>query len=293
MKWLKMLPAILWLSLLVWTAGRIDWAAFRIALAEVPVMSAIGVLIACWLATAFQSLRFYFLYPGGLSALRHIGLNFALQTGNILLPMRSGELLRPFYMKRWNDALSLKGLAGWSIVDKVAEVIAIVPLVIAACAVFSDDPRFHLVAPWAWPIAAVLGCVALLALFKVRGEWLTLVAMPAQHRHSLTRVIPSLLCSFTGWLLNLALFYFIVPDLRLALALLVAVNLAAAIPALPAGIGAFEAAFVWIGRMAGMPNEHALALAMVVHVLQIIGTLTIGLPVLSAWGWPERMEASS
>jgi uncharacterized membrane protein YbhN (UPF0104 family) len=263
------------------------------ALAQVPVTAAIGVLIACWLATTFQALRFYFLYSGGLSALRHIGLNFALQTGNIQLPMRSGELLRPFYMKRWNGALSLKVLAGWSIVDKVAEVMAIVPLVVAACAVFSDDPRFHVLSRWAWPIAGVLGCIGLLLLFKLRAEFATLVATPTGGARFLTRVSLSLLCSFTGWLLNLAMFYFIVHDLRLALALIVAVNLAVAIPGLPAGLGAFEAAFVWVGRMGGLPREHALALALVVHVLQIIGTLSIGLPILSAWGWPERLEGLS
>lgn len=293
MKWLKRLPAIMWLALLAWAATRIDWGAFRIALAQVPVMAGIGVLIACWLATVFQSLRFYFLYSGGLSALRHIGLNFALQAGNILLPMRSGELLRPFYMKRWNGALSLKVLAGWSVADKVAEVIAIVPLVVAACAVFSDDPRFHVLSRWAWPVAGVLGCIGLLVLFKVRTKFATLVATPTGAARSVRHVALAVICSFVGWLLNLAMFYFIVPDLRLALALLVAVNLAAAIPGLPAGLGAFEAAFVWVGRMGGLPREHALALALVVHVVQIIGTLTIGIPILSVWGWPERLEVLS
>jgi uncharacterized membrane protein YbhN (UPF0104 family) len=196
-------------------------------------------------------------------------------------------------MKRWNRTLSLKVLAGWSVADKVAEVMAMVPLVLAACAVFSDDPRFHVLSRWAWPVAGVLGCIGLLVLFKVRTEFATLVATPTGGAFSLRRVPLSLLCSFVGWLLNLAMFYFMVPDIRLALALLVAVNLAVAIPALPAGLGAFEAAFVWVGRMGGLPREHALALALVVHVLQIIGTLSIGLPVLSVWGWPDRLEASS
>ena len=291
MKWLKTLPAVMWLALLAWAAMRIDWGAFRLALAHVLVRAGIGILLACWLATAFQALRFYFLYSGGLSAVRHIGLNFALQTGNILLPMRSGELLRPFYMKRWNGALSLKVLAGWSVADKVAEVIAIVPLVLVACAVFSDDPRFHVLSRWAWPVAGVLGCIGVLLWFKVRTEFATLVATPTDG--ALSRVPLSLLCSFIGWLLNLAMFYFIVPDIRLALALLVAVNVGAAIPALPAGLGAFEVAFVWVGRMGGLPREHALALALVVHVLQIVGTLSIGLPILSVWGWPERVETLS
>lgn len=293
MKWLKKLPALMWLALLAWAATQIDWSAFRIALRQVPFMAGIGVLVACWLATALQSLRFYFLYSAGLSAMRHIGLNFALQTGNILLPMRSGELLRPFYMKRWNGELSLKVLAGWSVVDKVAEVIAIVPLVVAACAVFSDDPRFHILARWAWPMAAVLGFIGSLLLFKMRTRYASLVAAPTGGERSVTRFSLSLLCSFAGWLLNLAMFYFIVPDLRLALALVVAINLAVAIPALPAGFGAFEAAFIWVGRMGGLPKEHALALALVVHVLQIVGTLSIGIPILSVWGWPERLESLS
>jgi uncharacterized membrane protein YbhN (UPF0104 family) len=207
--------------------------------------------------------------------------------------MRSGELLRPFYMKRWNDTLSLKVLAGWSVADKVAEVMAIVPLVLAACVVFSDDPRFHVIARWTWPSAALLACIGVLVLFKVRTRFAALIATPSGGAGSVTRVALSLLCSFIGWLLNLAIFYFIVPDIRLALALIVAVNLAAAIPALPGGLGAFEAAFIWVARIGGLPGEHALALALVVHVLQIVGTLSIGLPILSVWGWPERIEGLS
>lgn len=271
----RLVPTVIWIALLYWAARHIAWVPFLDALRQVPVSAALGVLAACWLATAFQALRFYFLYPGGLSPLRHVALNFALQTGNILLPVRSGELLRPFYMKRWNPALPVTDLVRWSVADKFAELIAIVPLVLLACDVFANDPRFGVISAWAWPAAGVIVAIGLpLMLFK--GPPLG------------GRLLLSIGCSFVGWLLNLAIFYFMAGDIRLALELLVMVNLATAIPGLPAGLGAFEAAFVWVERLRGVPQEQALALALVTHTVQILGTLVIGLPILTAWGWPEQ-----
>jgi uncharacterized membrane protein YbhN (UPF0104 family) len=274
MRWLRWLPALVWIALLYWAIQQMAWEPFREALAHVTVWSVVGVFVACVLATGFQALRFYFLYPGGLTPARHIALNFALQTGNILLPMRAGELLRPFYMKRWNPALPVKELVSWSVADKFAEVIAIVPLVLVACAAFANDPRFGVISTWAWPAAGVIVAIALL-LMGIKGPAIS------------GRLLLAVGCSLIGWLLNLAIFYFMAGDIRMALELLVAVNLAAAIPALPAGLVAFEAAFVWVGQMRGMPQEQALALALVTQMVQIVATLAIGLPILSLWGWPD------
>lgn len=284
----RTLPALLWIALLVWTARRIEWGPVWQAFTHVPLMPMIGMLAASWLATVFQALRFYFLYPAGFGPVRHIALNFALQAGNVLLPVRSGELLRPFYMKRWNPALPLRELLAWSVVDKVAEVIAILPLVLAACQVFASDPRFLVLSRWAWPAAGVLvGSGLLLIVVRWRRGIGQASFGASGTRPALQRVVLSISCAFIGWLFNLSIFFLLIPDLRLALALLVGVNLAAAIPALPAGLGAFEAAFVWVGLMGGLPQEQALALALVAHIVQIIGTVTIGLPILSTWGWTE------
>jgi uncharacterized membrane protein YbhN (UPF0104 family) len=248
----------------------------------------IGVLFACWMATVFQALRFYFLYPGGLGPVRHVALNFALQAGNVLLPMRSGELVRPFYMKRWNRTLPVKELLTWSVVDKIAEVIAIVPLALAACVVFANDPRFSLLSRWVWPVAGAIGAIAVVVFVvqKRRGVGAPVVTAVGT-RLGVGGALLSVASSLIGWTFNLWIFYLVVMDMRLALALLVAVNLAAAIPGLPAGLGAFEAAFVWVGRLGGLSSEQALALALVSHIAQIVGTLVIGVPILMIWGWPE------
>ena len=285
--WMRRWPAVVWIALLIWVVRRIEWGPVWQAFAQVPVTILLAVFIASWLATVFQALRFYFLYPGGLGPVRHVALNFALQAGNVLLPMRSGELLRPFYMKRWNHGLPLRGLVAWSLIDKIAELIAILPLVLAACQVFASDPRFSVLSRWAWPTAAVviLGGAAMLLVQWRRGAGAS--AFNTAGDRSLARAaLLSIACSLVGWLFNLWIFYLVVPDLRLALALLVGVNIAAAIPALPAGLGAFEAAFVWVGHMAGVPPAQALALALVAHIVQIVATLSLGVPTLVLWGWP-------
>jgi len=286
--WRTRWPALVWMALLVWAASRIEWGPVWQDFARVPSGAVIGMFVAALLATVFQALRFYFLYPGGLSPMRHIGLIFALQAGNVLLPMRSGELLRPFYMKRWNTALPVKELVAWSVVDKVAEVIAILPLVLAACQVFASDSRFGLLSRWAWPTAgAAVAIGAAVIILKWRRDVDATVSGSAVAHLTVRRALFSIASSLVAWLFNLCIFYVVVHDMRLALALLIGVNVASAIPGLPAGLGAFEAAFVWVGHMGGLPQEQALALALVSHIVQIVGTLAFGVPILMIWGWPE------
>lgn len=278
--------SVVWIALLAWAATRIEWGPVGDALHVVSWGTLVALIVACWLATVFQALRFYYLYPGELGPVRHVALNFALQAGNVLLPARTGELLRPFFMKRWNPALPVKDLAVWSVIDKVVEVIAILPLVLAADEVLVTDPHFAVISAWVWPITMVLVATGIVVLVVGwRRGW----RAPVGASTSLTprRAVLSIACSLLGWLFNLWIFYLVVPSLTLSLALLVAVNLASAIPGLPAGFGAFEASFVWVGRMAGMSTEQALALALISHVLQIVGTLVIGVPILARWGWPR------
>lgn len=281
--------SLAWIALLVWAATRIEWNAVATALHHVSCGAVVGLLVACWLATIFQALRFYYLYPGGLGPMRHIALNFAVQAGNVLLPARTGEVLRPFYMKRWNPVVPVKELVVWSVIDKMVEVIAILPLVLAADAALETDPKFALISRWAWPLTALVVAVgiSLIAIYWRRG-WRASV----QAGRSLTarNALLSIACSLMGWIFNLWIFYLVVPSVSLSLALLVGVNLASAILGLPAGFGAFEASFIWVGHMGGMSTEQALALALISHVLQIIGTLAVGVPMLARWGWPRAQQ---
>src|SRR3569832_938696 len=88
----RWLPNLIGIALLAWFLRGFDIEGFRAALLRFPATAVL--LIAGWalVSSAAQGVRFYLVAPTGLSLWRHIGLSFALLTGNILLPLRSGEI---------------------------------------------------------------------------------------------------------------------------------------------------------------------------------------------------------
>lgn len=284
----RVLPVIAWTLLLLWASRHIDWTLFIQHLSDLPPRAVAGIAAFALIATCLQGLRFRTLLPAGLSLWRHIGLSFSLQAGNILLPARSGELVRPFYLHRWNLKIPTRQLIGWSVADKVFEAVSLLPFILAMLLVFNDDPAFASTLRWGRPALAIFSLViAPLGFFRLRRE-LKKDLGAAAPEGLVQKCLTGFLISLGAWTMNLFIFRCAVPQMHLALALLVGVNLAAAIPALPAGMGAFQAAFVWVGAMGGLGREEALALSVVVHVTQILSTLLVGLPILLAWGWPRR-----
>lgn len=86
------------------------------------------------------------------------------------------------------------------------------------------------------------------------------------------------------------MYWLAIGEPRVALALLVGVGFGSGIPSLPAGVGAYEAAFLWSGEHA-LPHDQVLAAAVVSHAVQLLTTLLVGVPVLLLWGWPRRRDA--
>jgi uncharacterized membrane protein YbhN (UPF0104 family) len=97
------------------------------------------------------------------------------------------------------------------------------------------------------------------------------------------------------WAASYGVYYLAVRDPKVALALVVGVGFGSGIPSLPAGLGAYEATFLWVGERAHLPHEQVLAAAVVSHAVQLLTTLALGVPVLLLWGWPRAApgEAAS
>jgi uncharacterized membrane protein YbhN (UPF0104 family) len=112
---------------------------------------------------------------------------------------------------------------------------------------------------------------------------------------SFGRLLLAFPLSLLYWLMNYLIFWSVVPNARLALLLLLGVSFAAGVPALPAGMGSYEAAFVWIGQIGSLPKEQLLAAALVSHMVQISLSLLAGIVVFWRWGWPNStaMAASA
>lgn len=273
----------LWIVLLGFFARSIDFAKVWSAFGALSVASLLGVVIASGLASVLQGVRFHFLLATNSRMLQQIYLTFALQAGNLFLPLRGGELLRLFYLRRACPELPLRRLVGLTLLDKLIELLALLPVVALLSVIFLHDERFASLRRLAAPTLLIGGLLAGLLVLRIHSA-----ARKSSQGLRVRHVVAAFAASLAYWVCSWLVFFCVIPDLRLSLVLLVAVSASFAVPGLPAGMGTYEAAFVFVGQLGGLSNESLLAAALASHVLQMLSTLVVGVPLLFRWGWPRR-----
>ena len=77
----------------------------------------------------------------------------------------------------------------------------------------------------------------------------------------------------------------------LAAVVLLGINLAVALPSMPAGVGSFESGAVLVLVLSGMSKEVGVAVALLYHVVQVVPVTLTGLVV--AWKTGVRLERLS
>jgi peptidoglycan/xylan/chitin deacetylase (PgdA/CDA1 family)/uncharacterized membrane protein YbhN (UPF0104 family) len=278
---LTFLPGVIVTVLAAWLLRSLDLRGVASAIRQTPPGALALLALATLSATVLQGARFRLLLPAGLSTLRHIGLTFALHAGNILLPLRGGSLLRPLYLARWRNEVSLPAAIGAQAADKAIEVLCLVPFLIAASRTFASDERLGTLRHLALPLALTAGALAAaFAIWRLRQRG----------ARELPALGAAIVLSLAMWGANWLIFRCVLPDGNIALAVLVGVNVSLALPSLPAGLGTYEAAFIAVGGLSGWPADRLLAAALLSHVVQIVATLAIGLPLLATWGWPTKNQ---
>jgi uncharacterized membrane protein YbhN (UPF0104 family) len=250
---------------------HIHLETFFVSLKSQPVIALLCLCAGNLVATFFQGLRFFWLLPNTpISALRQVGLQFVVNSGNILLPFRTSEVIRPLYLKKWEDKISIKELIVWTLVDKSLEALSFLPFLLLASEMFSISRV------WLF-VAIALGGVGILFW---RKKW------PHIQPRSL---ILATLSSFAMWTAYVFSFGVLFSSWKMGFGATIATTLGSVIPAGPASIGTFEAALTWfLESFKQMPASEALAVAVAAHGSLILSSLIIGLPLIMIWGWPKR-----
>lgn len=267
----RLLAGLFGLLLLGWVLRPLDLRELGQALAATPLWVPLLIALLNVVATGLEGLRFWALCPAGLSWRRHVELCFALHTGNILAPLRAGELLRPWLLGRGEPPL--RTVVAWSLVEKALEAVALLPFIAVAALLFG-----RLVGR-AWLLPAGAGGLLVAAATLVRLMRQRLRAAGAQVKPG--AVALALLLSVAIWGLNWAMFVAVLPRPGQSLLVLLAVNVGLALPGLPAGLGPYEAAFVAAGQLFGHERAALLGAAVVSHGAQVLSTLALGIWPLS------------
>lgn len=242
------------------------------ALLDFPADSMVGIALFTILANICQGLRYHFLWPDGdVGPLRQALLPFCTHTVNILLPNRSGDTVQPLLLRQWDPEQKFKSLIYWLLMDKFLEVVCFLPFLLATAWLF----ELHLKQ----------------ALIICGLGWIGMIIWVLSAKNKPRNLFMAVMFSVFGWLFNLAVFVELIPtSIKSALGLLVGTSVASAIPSIPAGIGTYEMAFVWVGSSQGWTREQAIALAISSHTISILVTMLVGIPLALYWGWPTAQE---
>jgi uncharacterized membrane protein YbhN (UPF0104 family) len=207
-----------------------------------------------------------------------------------ILPARFGEILRVFYLRP--HGIPAEGAVGVQLLEKVYEAVGLLVLVVPLPLVL-HLPR---VATWSVLVlaiggltgAAIMVWMALHHRIPRRG----LLARVGQGLAVLRRprvALWALLLSVVVWVSDAIEVMLVLaavgiqPSFFLALLALVFINFSIAAPSTPAQVGAFEFGAVLGLGMMGVPQEKALAFALIYHFMQAIPVTLAGMEALVLW----------
>lgn len=220
--------------------------------------------------------------------------------GNNIYPARAGEFLRSFILKQKED-ISFSGSLTTIVVERLFDGITILALVLfnlgRMVRLISDPAMAKNIQIATWVVGAGFGLLlvlfVLMAIFPEKAtkssHWLTQKLLPEKWRDKATGIIGKILeglsvfrswhqvllvlaLSFLVWVLEAGLYFGVMKALGLNLAfidlLLIegVVNLVLLVPAMPGGLGTFDAAIKFMLELFNQGSEQALGYALILRV---------------------------
>lgn len=216
--------------------------------------------------------------------------SLALSAGNTLLPARAGEAVRIWLLHAREGVAASTAIAA-SVVEKISDVVALLVVVAPLPWLLPELPRWVAKALSLSGVAAVLIVVVLAALLHahrhhpahtLRGR----LALGGRALHGPRGIALVAVYSFAVWLTDAATLLLVMraahaeASLAGAFFVLLTLNLATAAPSTPAQVGAFELGALAALRVLHLPEESALAVALLYHVVQAVPVTVLGLPDL-------------
>ena len=216
--------------------------------------------------------------------------SLALCAGNNLLPARAGEAVR-IWLLHSRESIAAGTALSVSVVEKICDAVVLLLLVAPVPFLILDLPRWVSHSLLTTSVLAVV-LVALVAFLlhahrhfspqTLRGR----LALGGRALHSPRAVVVVALQSVAVWLSDAAVFFLILRAVHVQIPLagiffvLLTLNLAIAAPSTPAQVGAFELGALAALRLLHVPEEQALAAALLYHLAQAIPVTLLGLPDL-------------
>ena len=308
---------LLSVAILVALGMRLDWSVLWSELGKIR-WSFIPLLVLITLATFWvRALRWRHLLPGGasVSRVRLFEATLVGFTATFILPLRVGEILRPWVLSRWQpvkfsaglasvvierafDALTLLVLLGFTL----AKLESVPPLVSAGAKVIAVLAVAILIVM----VAAYLGATHLVRwgermIMVIFGKRLPktadrLVAMVEDFLSglrgisSLKDLLWSIFWSVVLWVLLVMIYqvglwsFGVEASIWVGVTICVMIALAVAAPGAPGFVGTFQLGCVIALAIFGYPEEFGVAYSIILHAIQAVTVVISGFIILHRRG---------
>ncbi len=217
--------------------------------------------------------------------LRLVRYTIVAFAASVLAPARAGELLRVWMLKH-RDGVPTADVAAVAITEKLLDGVTMLILVAPLPWLLPD------LASWVTNsimILAALALVAFIGLYIAVGRikdptsWFARFIAGMEILRSPRRLLAALASLLVVWVADLLMIWLvshavgIEVSLGASLLILFTLNLAITAPSTPAGVGALEVGVLAATRLLHIPDEPALAFALLYHAIQIVPLIVVGL----------------
>ena len=267
-------------------ARHVDGHALTRALgqARLSLLAVAGLLALGQLACRASVFRTLILPVVALPRLRVQRFMLATSATSALLPGRAGEFMRAFLLKRDNN-VAVASTAAVTAVEKSMEILCLFLVLAPVPYLLPQLP--------AWVERAMLGAAGVAASLLLMAVVLATRARPPRWLASFSAglgivrrpalLAKALLVELGSWLLDFACVLAVMRAVGVSapaasgLLVLLAVNLAIAIPVVPGNLGTFELGAVASLQTFGVSPDLGLAVGLLYHMAQVLPVATLAL----------------
>ena len=279
---LRWLPVVVVVAGCVYLGRTVDLVALKASMLDVALVPLLAGLFLSALSSVAHAgyWRVMVRTVAPVSLVTMSVYTFASYATNAFLPMRAGEALRVWLLKKRHGVpLSLSGAI--IALEKVCDTLSMLILVSPLPWLIADLPpsigRALRILPWVVVGGAVLVAIA----GRSSARWAFLHGFSVVKKPAV--IAAGALCVLLAWLLDTSCILsclaavHVTPTLDRALCVLLLVNIAVAIPATPGQVGAHELGSTVALRLVGVPEAQAIPFALLYHATQLLPVVLIGL----------------
>ena len=307
---------------LAWAAKGIEWGKLGAVLSGIPLwvpLAAITIYLLSFIPRAYRSqwmLAGTCATPPSLSQAGDAQvMGYA---ANNLLPLRLGEFVRVFALRKLAGVPGLTGFASL-LAERILDGAIVVLILGASVAWFAaHGTNFGKTAvePVLYTgIALFAGAGLGLFILALVNQWVVKLAeriLPPRLHEAVGSILGALaffrdskralgviMLSTLVWLIEGAVFILIIASLGIenpwmpGLLMLSIVNLGVLLPSAPGYVGVFQACGILAFQVIGLPKEQGLAASLLVHACQFLPITALGIILASRHGWSLRSMSQS